>query len=103
MGIISSIIIGGVAGYAAEQLMKASHGIFTNIFVGMLGGVVGGVAFGLLGLSATGLVGSLVTSLVGACLVIWIYRAIRNKEQGLPVDPIMPKGRDDSDNFTGMN
>ncbi len=103
MGIISSVIVGGIAGFAAEKLMKANHGILTNIFVGILGGVVGGMAFGLLGLSFNGFIGSIITAAVGACIIIWIYRAIRNKEQGIPVDPIMPQGKDNSDDFTGMN
>ena len=103
MGFIGWIIVGGLAGWAAEKFMKANHGIMTNIFVGILGGVVGGWVFGLLGIAFDGWIGSLITAAVGACIIIWIYRAIRNKEQGQPVDPIMPRGRDNSDNFTGMN
>ena len=104
MGFIGWIIVGGLAGWIAEKFMKANHGIFTNIFIGILGGIVGGWVFGLLGFTPSGgFLGSLITAAVGACIIIWIYRAIRNKEQGQPVDPIMPRGRDNSDDFTGMN
>ena len=103
MGFLGWIIVGGLAGWIAEKFMAANHGIFTNIFIGILGGIVGGWVFGLLGLAVDGFIGSLITAAVGACIIIWIYRAIRNKEQGQPVDPIMPRGRDNSDDFTGMN
>ena len=103
MGFIGWIIVGGIAGFIAEKFMKANHGIMTNIFVGMLGGIVGGWVFGIIGLAFSGFIGSIITAAAGACIIIWIYRAIRNKEQGLPVDPIMPSGRDNSDDFTGMN
>lgn len=103
MGFIGWIIIGGLAGWAAEKFMEANHGIFTNIFVGVLGGIVGGWVFDKVGFRVDGVIGSLITAAVGACIIIWLYRAIRNKEPGLPVDPIMPKGRDNSDDFTGMN
>ena len=105
MGFIGWIIVGGLAGWLAEKFMKADHGILTNIFVGMLGGIVGGWFFGLINIGVQeGFVGSLLTATVGACIIIWIYRAIRNKEQGRPVDPIMPpQRRNDSDDFTGIN
>ena len=104
MGFIGWIIIGGLAGWAAEKFMKADHGIFTNIFIGILGGIVGGWLFGLLDLQlGSGWIGSFITAAVGACIIIWIYRAIRNKEQGQPVDPIMPRGRDNSDENVGEN
>ena len=102
MGIIGWIIIGGLAGWAAEKYMKADHGVLTNIFVGVLGGMLGGWIFGAFGLAMDGLIGSFITAAVGACLIIWVYRAIRSKEQGQMIDPIMPPKRDGSDNFTGM-
>ena len=104
MAFIGWIIIGGLAGWVAERIMQADHGIFTNIFIGMLGAIVGGWVFCALGLALHGgFLGSLITAAAGACIIIWIYRAIRNKEQGRPVDPIMPPRRDNNDDFTGMN
>ena len=104
MGFIGWIIVGGLAGWIAEKFMKADHGIFTNIFIGILGAIVGGWIFGLIGLQiGGGLIGSLITAAIGARNVIGIYRAIRSKEQGRPVDPILPQRRDDSDDFTGIN
>lgn len=43
------IIVGGIAGWIAETYMKANHGVMTNIFVGILGGIVGGMLFSVIG------------------------------------------------------
>ena len=40
MGIIMSIILGGLAGWIAEKVMKADVGIFTNIFLGIVGAML---------------------------------------------------------------
>ena len=63
MGFIMFLIIGGVAGWLAGQLMKGrGFGLFGNIGIGIVGAFLGGFLFNLLGLSATGLIGSIVTA-----------------------------------------
>lgn len=42
MGIIGWIIIGIVAGWLAEKIMKRNHGLVTNLAVGLVGAVLGG-------------------------------------------------------------
>ena len=42
MGIIGWIIIGAIAGFLAEKIMKRDHGLLTNIIVGIVGGILGG-------------------------------------------------------------
>jgi uncharacterized membrane protein YeaQ/YmgE (transglycosylase-associated protein family) len=51
MGIISWIILGGLAGWVASIIMKknASMGIFANIIVGVLGAFIGGFIMNLIG------------------------------------------------------
>ena len=53
MGIIGWIVIGIVAGWLAEKVMGRSHGLVTNLIVGVVGALLGGfnvvtllVAFG---------------------------------------------------------
>ncbi len=79
MSFIGWIIIGGIAGWIAEKVMNADHGIFMNILMGVLGAVVGGWVFGLLGLGASGFIGSLITAAVGACIIIYVYRLVRSR------------------------
>ncbi|MBP8940224.1 MAG: GlsB/YeaQ/YmgE family stress response membrane protein, partial [Agrobacterium sp.] len=37
IGWIAAIIIGGVAGWLAEQFMKSNMGVFMNILLGIVG------------------------------------------------------------------
>ncbi len=78
MGIIWSLIVGGVAGWLAGQFMKGSgYGLLINIILGLIGGFVGDLVFGLVGLDATNIVGRIVCATVGAVLVIVLARAVR--------------------------
>ena len=80
MGWIMTIIIGGLAGFVAEKIMKADMGIFANIGIGVLGAVVMNFILGLLGIfTSGGLIASAVTATAGACLLIFAYRAYRGR------------------------
>lgn len=76
------IIIGILAGFIAGKLMRGGgFGLFTNLLVGVVGGVLGGWMFGLLGIATTGLLGSLITSTVGAIVLLWIVSLFNNKKE----------------------
>jgi uncharacterized membrane protein YeaQ/YmgE (transglycosylase-associated protein family) len=78
MNFLWFILIGGVAGWLAGQIMSGKgYGILGDIVLGIVGGVVGGWLFGILGIGGGGLIGSLVTALVGAVILIWIVRMIK--------------------------
>ena len=79
MSIIGWIIIGAIAGFLAEKIMKRDHGLLTNIVVGIVGGVVGGWLLSLVGLGSGGWLWTLFTAVLGACLVLWVVGAIRSK------------------------
>ena len=73
MGFIWYIIIGIIAGFAAGKIMRGGgFGLFINLLVGIVGGVLGGWVFDLLGIVTAGIIGNLVTSIVGAVLLLWI-------------------------------
>jgi uncharacterized membrane protein YeaQ/YmgE (transglycosylase-associated protein family) len=40
VGWIAAIIIGGIAGWLAEQFMKSSMGMFMNIVLGIVGAAI---------------------------------------------------------------
>ncbi|TIN99809.1 MAG: GlsB/YeaQ/YmgE family stress response membrane protein, partial [Mesorhizobium sp.] len=40
VGWIAAIIIGGLAGWLAEMVMKSNTGIFMNIILGIVGAIV---------------------------------------------------------------
>ncbi|MBV6406334.1 MAG: GlsB/YeaQ/YmgE family stress response membrane protein [Flavobacteriales bacterium] len=78
MGILWSLIVGGIAGWLAGRLMKGDgYGLLVNIVLGIVGGFVGDLVFGVLGLSATHLIGRIICATVGAVLLIVVVRAVR--------------------------
>lgn len=83
MGILATIILGGIAGWIASMITKTneSQGIIGNIIAGVLGAVVGGAVFNFFG--GTPVTGfnlySLMVATVGAVIVIAIYKAIFKK------------------------
>ena len=80
MGLIGAIIVGGIAGWLAEQFMKSNMGIFMNIILGIVGALVLNFILGLLGIYAgTGWFVYLIVGFIGACLLIFIVRAIRGR------------------------
>ena len=79
-GWIMSIILGAIAGWIAEKLMKSDHGLFMNIILGILGAVLGNwLAVSLLGSTAGGAIGQVVIAVIGACILIWLGRLLRRK------------------------
>lgn len=78
---IYSIIIGGLAGWLAGNLMKGGgFGILINIVLGIVGGFVGGWLFEKLGISfIDGLVGDLLEGVIGAVVILFIAGLIKKK------------------------
>lgn len=77
IGWIAAIIIGGIAGWLAEQFMKSQMGLVMNIVLGIVGAAVASWLFNLLGVSLGGWVGYLIAGFIGACILIFAARVIR--------------------------
>lgn len=76
MGFFISIFVGILAGFLAEKFMRSNGGLWTNLFVGCVGGILGGWMVSLLGLNAIGdgIVDKIVVSTCGAVLFLAIWR-----------------------------
>ncbi|MEE4217986.1 MAG: GlsB/YeaQ/YmgE family stress response membrane protein [Xanthomonadales bacterium] len=78
MGLIASLIVGGVAGWLAGIIMKGQgQGVLMNIVVGVIGGFIGGIVFSLVGINSTNIIGSVVTATVGAIILLWIANKLK--------------------------
>ena len=77
VGWIAAIIIGGVAGWLAEQFMKSNMGVFIKIILGNVGAIVANFLLGLVGVSLGGWIGYLIAGFIGACILIAVGRAFR--------------------------
>jgi len=75
IGWIAAIIIGGIAGWLAEQFMKSNMGLLMNIVLGIVGAAVASWLLGFLGISFGGWIGYLITGFIGACILIAVARA----------------------------
>ncbi|MBY0310152.1 GlsB/YeaQ/YmgE family stress response membrane protein [Patescibacteria group bacterium] len=82
MGIISWIILGGLAGWISSLIMgtDASQGIGLNILVGVVGALLGGAVFSFFGsYGVTGLnFYSLLVATIGSIILLWLLRAVRS-------------------------
>jgi uncharacterized membrane protein YeaQ/YmgE (transglycosylase-associated protein family) len=81
MGILSWLIVGLIAGWLANQVMRRGRGnALSDIIVGIIGAIVGGFLAGsLFGVpnAVNGInVGSIVVAFLGAIVAIAIVRAL---------------------------
>jgi uncharacterized membrane protein YeaQ/YmgE (transglycosylase-associated protein family) len=78
MGIIMTLIIGGVVGWLASLVMKTGGqmGVIANIVVGIIGAALGFWLAGALGIVAVGSRGAWVISILGAVVLIAILKAL---------------------------
>jgi uncharacterized membrane protein YeaQ/YmgE (transglycosylase-associated protein family) len=79
MGILWTLIIGGVVGWLASMVMKtnAQMGLIANIVVGIVGSVLGSWIFGLLGILPASSIAGLIASVIGAMALIAILKAMK--------------------------
>lgn len=78
MHLIGFLIIGLIAGWLAETIMKGrGAGLLVNLIVGIIGAYLGGLLFGFLGLSMHGLIGSLISATVGAVVLLFLVGLIK--------------------------
>jgi uncharacterized membrane protein YeaQ/YmgE (transglycosylase-associated protein family) len=74
MGLITTLIIGGIVGWLASIVMKADArmGLVANVVVGVVGSMLGYWVAGLLGFVAVGGIARFLVALGGAVLLIFI-------------------------------
>jgi len=77
VGWIAAIIIGGVAGWAAEQFMKSNMGLLMNIILGIVGAVILNAILAAFNLGFTGWIAYLIIGFIGACILIAIGRMLK--------------------------
>jgi uncharacterized membrane protein YeaQ/YmgE (transglycosylase-associated protein family) len=79
LGWLSFLLVGLIAGWAAERLMGRQHTLLMNLVVGVIGAYVGAFLFRLLGLTSTGFIGALVVAIVGSVVLLAIVGAVRKR------------------------
>jgi uncharacterized membrane protein YeaQ/YmgE (transglycosylase-associated protein family) len=82
MNIVACIVVGILAGWLAERITGRDHGLLTNLFVGILGSLIGGVLF-------TTLMGfrydegfnlaSIAAATIGAVILLLVFGGMRSR------------------------
>jgi uncharacterized membrane protein YeaQ/YmgE (transglycosylase-associated protein family) len=80
MSFLAWIVLGLIAGFIGSKIVnKRGEGLILDIFLGIIGAVVGGWLAGFLGLGGVSGVNlySLLVAVVGSIVVLLVYHAIR--------------------------
>ena len=80
IGWIGSLIIGALAGWIAEKIMKSDQSLLMNIVLGIVGALVlNWLLIAIIGTTLGGWIGQLIVAAAGACLLILVARMIRRE------------------------
>ena len=80
IGWFAAIIVGALAGWIAEKIMKRDHGLLMNIILGILGAVVfNAILMFIFGSTLGGWIGQLFVGVVGACILIAAAAMLRGR------------------------
>jgi uncharacterized membrane protein YeaQ/YmgE (transglycosylase-associated protein family) len=82
VGWFLTIVLGGLAGWIAERVMKSDMGLIGNIILGIVGALVLNAILRwavMAPVGGGGLLIQLIISVIGACIVIFGWRLIRGR------------------------
>ena len=77
MGLLIGLLFSALAGYVGSTLMGMKGPWYQYVLLGLAGGLVGGLAFSLIGIGANNIIGQAIISALGACIVIYLYRMLK--------------------------
>ena len=80
MNILVLLIVGAIAGFIADKLIKNTYGLVGDLLIGIAGSFVGGWIFSLLGLETTSLIGQIIAALVGAVVLLLVINHFKTKK-----------------------
>jgi len=80
VGWIGAILIGILAGWLAEKIMKRDHGLLTNLIVGILGAIIGKfLIVDILNIGYEGWMWSLISAVIGAVILLFILGLFKGR------------------------
>ena len=82
VGWILTIILGGLAGWIAEKVMRSDMGLIMNIVLGIVGALALNAILNWLDIlpeGGGGIIVQLIVAVIGACLLIAIFRMFRGR------------------------
>ncbi len=80
MDLLGFLLIGLIAGWIADMLVKnSSFGLVGDMVIGVIGAFIGGFIFSALGIEAYGLLGRILMAVVGAVVLLLLLNAFNKR------------------------
>jgi uncharacterized membrane protein YeaQ/YmgE (transglycosylase-associated protein family) len=84
VGFFGTLLIGAIAGWIAEKVMKANHGLLMNIVIGIVGSYIGAFLAEILGIEMGEIFqgwfwGNLIVAAIGAIVLLFVLRKVRGR------------------------
>ena len=73
------LAVGLIVGWLAGMLIRGGYGTWGNLIIGMVGAVMGGLAFGFIVPGSSGPLGSIVMAFFGAVLLLGVLRVVAQR------------------------
>jgi uncharacterized membrane protein YeaQ/YmgE (transglycosylase-associated protein family) len=80
MNILYLLLVGLVAGFLADKVVKNTFGLLGDLIVGVIGSFLGGWIFNQLNLNWGGLLGQIFVAFVGAVILLLLINLFRGKK-----------------------
>ena len=79
VGWLVAIVIGILAGFIAEKLMRREHGLLMNLIVGLVGALIGRFVLNLVGFEYAGFLPSLGAAVLGAVILLFLLGLFKRR------------------------
>ena len=80
MNILVLLVVGLVAGFFADKVVKNTFGTIGDILVGIAGSFIGSWIFSLFDLEAAGLLGQIIAAFIGAIILLLIINFFKGNK-----------------------
>ena len=80
MNIFTLLIVGLVAGFLADKVVKNTFGLVGDLLVGVAGSFIGTWIFGQFNIGGGGLIEQIIYALAGAILLLLVIRLFKRKK-----------------------
>lgn len=81
MDLLGFLLIGLIAGWIADMLVKnSSYGLIGDMVIGVIGAFIGGFIFNAIGIEAYGLLGRIIMAVVGAVVLLLLLNAFNKRK-----------------------
>lgn len=81
MNFIIFLIVGAVAGFFADKVVKNTFGTWTDMLIGIAGSFIGDFIVGLFGYYADTVLLQIIVAFIGAVLLLFVINLVKSKKK----------------------